>query len=348
MNPRYKLNCRLNRFKPGDNSVRRITLMLACTLFIWNSLCAAQDMSKKEMQFLRLQKRDAELTSGIDSLKIILEKQVRLIDQKKSVKNPSGNEISALMASALSISQTIENRQEIRAVIRDSLVDVRTDLYRSYTREIESLQNRLTKEPSAQSGAETEKQIHALVEKRMLVSPIARRFSFDPGKILNIRVSAATDSFERAVYQNYLQQASGEVDSFLTIIRAKQSELQSMARLEDKADAFLDEVAESRIITYNRKSLNTSPAEMRDGEIATGLDKEFFDNNSVQYNSQINEFYLVLHQLRSSGMDVSSTLAADSLLEMKPMSYTELIKRLRNLEDYLKLYRRSLSDRLKD
>jgi hypothetical protein len=342
-----KINFRLEWLKLCSGSVHLLRLLFASILFIWAGQCPAQEISGKELQFFRLQKRDADLSAGIDSLQELLQGQVRLIDQKKSSKNSSENAISGLMATALSTTQAIEIWQELRGAVRDSIGNIRIDLYRWYTREIESLQSRITKAPSARSGAETEKQIQTLVEKRMLVSPIAKRFSFDPGKILNIRVSAAADSFERAVYQNYLQQASGEVDSFLLVIKAKQSELQNMARLEDKADAFLDEVSESRIMTYNTKSASSAPVEMRDGEIAAGLDKDFFANNSIQYNSQINEFYLVLHQLRSSGMDVSSTLAADSLLEMKPMSYSELIKRLRNLEEYLKLYRRSLTERMK-
>lgn len=335
-----------DRLEPNTGLVRILILFFVCVLFLGISYCPAQVVSGKELQFFYLQKSDADLTSGIDSLQAVLQKQVRLIDQKKSSKNSSENAISGLMATALSTTQAIETRQELRNAVRDSLGIIRYELYRLYTQEIELLQNKLTREKPTYSVEVTEKQIQALVEKRMMVSPIARRFSFDPGKILNIRVSAATDSFERAVYQNYLQQASGEVDSFLLVIKAKQSELQNMARLEDKADAFLDEVSESRIMTYNTKSASSAPVDMRDGEIATGLDKEFFANNSIQYNSQINEFYLVLHQLRNSGMDVSHAMAADSLLEMKPMSYSELIKRLKNLEEYLKLYRRSLTDRM--
>ena len=119
-----------------------------------------------------------------------------------------------------------------------------------YSKKMAEIEKKLDGDISETQKKQLEKDLGILAEKRIHVFPVFRDFNFNPQKIKEINLSEADDQFEKEIFLDYLKSALAQVDSNLTIIEQKENELEDNKRLEEKANIFMGDVANSRVLGF--------------------------------------------------------------------------------------------------
>lgn len=255
-----------------------------------------QTISQLETQLISLQAKLSEARIELDSLTVIYEERIQQIDREKERQKPDQSKIGELMSEALSISDQLEAKKKEISVIEDQVQDVRRTLDRKYSQQIDSLQMLLNAEDLRGDQESLEARIMQLSEKRLLVSPIVKRLSFDPQQILQIQSDAFRDSLDAAIYTDYLTNALQEVDAHLSSVKNTREEYEQIIKLQEKTGKFLDEVAEDQyggifLATESQGGAGTRTASS-DGSGTVSLSEQ---RGIIQ--SQLQSYLAILHQL---------------------------------------------------
>lgn len=314
-------------------------------IFLLCSVLPAQELIQNENRLVQLEEAKRINDKNLDSLNIQLENYLEKIDNKKAQRVQSKDEIASLMARAFSISKKIESKELQLKKIHNNLRAIKIYLNNQYTVLIDSLQQDLTSNKSIKDEQVLEEEFLRLIEKRMQVSPILQTLSFDPKKIQDIKISATEDSLEKAIYIDYLQSALNDIDSHLISIGKKQNELEGMIRLEKKADVFISDIEDSRIFGFYEKSGENSD----NGGVDGHYNELVVNGRGKDYNSQIDNFVILLNQLYKAGVEIDMPHRDESLYsgnEAQTLEqYLELVKKTRK---YLEQYRKTVENKLNE
>ena len=296
-----------------------ITILLFC----FTGVVFGQRIAGLEEQYQRLNQRHAALMREIDSLSARMQAKVRVVRQKEQAAADK-TKLQTLTAEAFELSRQRQEKKKEAADIAERLAALRQRLYQLYSKKIDSLQ--AVKKKSGLTP-DQDRQLSLLIYRRLAYAPQLPPLSFDPGKILQIDLSRSKDTLEQSILRDYLQTSLRQVDRQLRILRQKEDEIQTMARLQNKTEEFFDEVGEGPVMAPGRESSVKAASETSNS----------YGNSDVRlsektpYTQQIN---IWLAQLSAAGLldqnETGSDRNFDALLrELKTAEQN--IRQLRQL-----------------
>lgn len=258
---------------------------------------SAQNLRQLEKQFDETQQTLTEMNRELDSLRAIYDKHTHLIDQEKSRPKPDKDKLAKLMSQGLAISDKLAKKEENISNHEEKLSILKMKLDEKYSQKIDSLQSALNSKRFKGDKESLEAQILKFSEKRLLVSPTVKKLSFDPGKILQIRLEASTDSLDAAIYADYLQNALKDINEHLSYVRGSRKEFEEIITLQEKTSDFLREVSEEQYggmyLAAGSQSQATKQATLTDPTFVGDLQSE---RSGVIY-TQFHSYLDILHQL---------------------------------------------------
>ena len=185
-----------------------------------------------------------------------------------------------------------------------------------------------------------------MAEKRILVFPLFRHFSFDPAKVKEIDLKNTDNEFEKEILIDYLLSAHAQVDSNLNIIIKKEEELEENNRLKEKADIFMGDVANSRIMGFYESSFATKASEasleetLRNGPSDTDKNWDYAMQNSV--SNTVN----FLNELEYLGMPPDELVKRFKISPENSVTTDEYLEILKSSRDFLTLYKNMLGKKI--
>lgn len=317
-------------------------------LGLFFSSALGQDILEKENNYLKLQSEKQSAEEQLDSLNLSLDKMLTKIDQAK-LKKQDEDKTAKLMSGAFSISKVIEEKEEQIKALNDSIVKLEKELNSMYSKRIALLEQQLDNDITEQEKEELERELILLAEKKISVFPLFRNFNFNPEKINEIELSEVQNNFEKEILLDYLKSALTQVDSNLTVIEKKQEELEDNRRLEEKAELFMDDVANSRILGFQE-----STSEKKEVEDPLGRYEEWNNVltngdewNYIQDNALANTMNF-LSQLEYMGMPPDERINRYKISTQTPVTSEEYLEMLKSSKQFLIIYRRMLLKKITD
>lgn len=306
-------------------------------LMIWTGLALGQNLTALEKNYHSLLEQKTSIENQRAAAQAELDRLAGRLDREKQ-QGKSDDELAAQMARAFEITRQVSGLNRRLDEINTRLADAGQLLYAACTAKLDSLMNEMDS-PGLTAGSRRglEEAIFSIAEKRMAVSPLAARFSFDPGKISRIDLSASgQDSVSLAIYRDYLRSALQEIDQQIAALHTKETEIERMQRLERRADEFLSDMADSRIVGLSESQSGSPSIRANAVDEASG---EFFLENKMDYQNQLEGFYSLLNQLQTLPLPVPSKALSDLQAGSGSQSYEELLNKIRVTQKYLELYR---------
>jgi len=298
----------------------------------------SQDLTIQEKQFEQLQTEQTILVNGIDSLNVLLNSILTKVDQQKGQANPDKKKITDLMSEALSLSKEIEKREDQLNQNDKILRELKKDLGEYYSNKIADLQKQLDKNISNGKKKIIEQELFLLANKRLLVSPIISSINFNPEKINQINLKIAQDNFEKEILKDYLQTALANVDSNLNVITKKENQLEDAKRLDEKANIFAEDVANSRVIGVYEERSSVLAAESDKNLDYTG---RIFTNRDAIENTlnQQNDLVVLANQLQQMGLNIDEKIDLQMIAPGETLSFEQYLELLKKSRDILSQYR---------
>jgi len=275
-------------------------------------------LSKMDAQIQKLQREQKNLQTRLNS-------RIRQADSLKAA-GTSEDMRAKFSAASFVISKKLEalSRSVQSAETRRNAL--RAQLYHIYTQQIDSL-SQLNK------SGQADKELFLLMGKRLQVSPFASKLHFNPQQLSAISESE-NDSLSYIIFREYLEKAGSELATEIKILREKEEEIAEIAALESKAEEFMQEMEESGML----KSVATTDAKSM--ELGTDYSGNTANaRNLVTANEQALSFFRILNQLQNN----PSPLSVDA----QPLTYSQLLEKLKAARQLLEAYRQQVSDKLK-
>ena len=305
------------------------------------SLLYGQEVLDKENKYLQLQTSKQIAEQQLDSLNQSLDVILKKIDEEKS-KNKNEIKVANLMSSALSITKKIESKEDLIQTLNSRIIKLEKELNTIYSKQMTDLEKQLHGNLNRDEKDRIEQELDLLAEKRISVVPLFYTFRFNPAKINTINVTSMTDDLEKEISLDYLESALAQVDSNITVISEKTQELEDNKRLEEKADIFMDDVAESRVLGFYESSAYSAAAE-RETDVY-GRNRYPIDKGEwayVQDNAIANTIDF-LSQLEYMGMPINDHINQFKISASELITPEEYLEILRSSNDFLKKYRNML------
>ena len=311
------------------------------------SILLGQNLEQKENTYLQLQAEKQSNQQKLDSLNQSLDHILTEIDVQKS-KNENGNGVARLMSTAFTITKNIETMENYIKETNLNILKLEKELNAIYTQHMASLEKRLNENVSKSEREKLEQELGILAEKRIRVFPLFRNFSFNPAKINDIDLSHVHDNFEKEILLDYLKSALTQVDSNLGVIQQKEEELEDNKRLEEKADLFIGDVANSRIMGFYESSLAINAQtfseddHIRGGPIDNNKDWDYALENSISNTMNF------LNQLEYLGMPPDELVSRFKISTKNPVTSDEYLEILKSSREFLTLYRNMLNKKISE
>ena len=305
------------------------------------SLLYGQELLDKENKYLQLQTSKQIAEQQLDSLNQSLDVILKKIDEEKS-KNKNEIKVANLMSSALSITKKIESKEDQIRKLNNIISKLEKELNTIYSKQMTDLEKQLQGNINRDEKDRIEQELDLLAEKRISVVPLFYTFRFNPAKINTINVTSMTDDLEKEISLDYLESALAQVDSNITVISEKTQELEDNKRLEEKADIFMDDVAESRVLGFYESSAYSAAAESETdvyGRNRYPIDKGEW--TYVQDNAIANTIDF-LSQLEYMGMPINDHINQFKISASELITPEEYLEILRSSNDFLKKYKKML------
>ncbi|HVO74351.1 MAG TPA: hypothetical protein VMT35_10040, partial [Ignavibacteriaceae bacterium] len=257
----------------------------------------SQSLESMEKNYYQLESNLKKEKAVLDSLKLVLNEKGNEIDNEKNKKNPDKDKIVELMSASITISNKYDAQQKKVAQLQTKYESAKIELDKKYSLVIDSLK-------SLQNSGEFKGDMNKLnsdilyyTETKLAVGPKISLLSFDPSKLLKIDPNKSTDSLEKAIYKEYLQDALTEVDYHLKNINEQQSEINQMLALERKTEKFLKETEFQKGVrtqTSKRNQDNLGPSSDFNTGVFGGVDNP---ENAARMTEQFKGYTLLLNQL---------------------------------------------------
>lgn len=306
------------------------------------SFLFGQDLQDKENEYLELQSSKQITQQQLESLNSSLDVILKIIDEEKS-NGKDESKTAKLMSSALSITKKVENKEEQIRILNGAIVKLEKELNTIYSKQMASLEKQLEGDITKQEKEDIEQELILLAEKRIRVFPLFHTFKFNPAKINAINMTTLNDDLEKDMSLDYLKSALAQVDSNIQVITEKTQELEDNKRLEDKADLFMDDVVEGRVLGFYESSTSSDamegPTDVYNRH-ESPIDKRE-EWNYVQDNAIANTIDF-LSQLEYMGMPPDDHINRFKISADPPLTSEEYLEILKSSCDFLKLYRNML------
>jgi hypothetical protein len=290
-----------------------------------------QSLGELEKKYERLNNQYLRENGVLDSLKNIFSLRTNVIDDEKKKANPDKDKIVDLMAGSITLSNRIEEQnRKVNLLVRD-IDNVKQQLHKRYTSIIDSLE--LKKKSDSENGDKLDAELLNYTEKKLLVAPPIPLLSFNPEKILRIDIDKTKDSKEKALYEEYLNNALNEVDELWKNTNELSSEIDQIVMLQKKTEKFLEEAElESGVI---HQQLNNVPLnDETSGNFAGGPGVR---ENVPGY--QVESYRLILNQLdfdKSVNADLDWKITTENT-KLDLREYQKLLKEVKKRLQELKL-----------
>ncbi|MFO7445307.1 MAG: hypothetical protein R6W90_03030 [Ignavibacteriaceae bacterium] len=304
----------------------------------------AQSTDELEKRFENIQLQITKEQHLTDSLNILLTQKVKQIDSEKNKKKPDNEIVVQLMSSSASISNSIDKHQERINELTERRSQFARQLIMLYNSKIDSLKKLEV------SGAKNPKDIEADIlfytEKRLLVEPGIQNLSFNPSKILTFDTNRLKDKKGKSAYAEYLQNALKEVNTILSDINEKNSEVSEILLLQKKTQKFLKEIEFEGRPGSRKYSANTEA----EGSVTpgTGRGDVFTGDEEVvaALNSKVYAYNSLLTQLafdKSISANLKWDINLDKNKDYDLNDYKDLLAELkRNLQEYKEVLKNKL------
>ncbi len=322
------------------NLIRTILVLL-----IFSSLLFAQNLPDLEKDYYATLAKFKQQQSKLDSLNERLARSATEIDNEKSQNKVNRDKLEKLMARALSLSTEIEEQQKSMEELQRSLAFKRDILSEKYTAMLDSMRAIEQSQRFTGSKHELQRRIRNIAEKRIIILPVTQSFSFDPQKIQSIQLNKAENDLEKEILTDYLQNASAEVDEWISSLQKAKLELEDMILLQEKTDEFLQDVDTEGVIGVlpaAEQNATLESADARELNFASILSEK-----SGVISLQIQAYLSLANQLdfKDSSLPTKTT-ATDLGVESRNLSLHEYLKLLKHVEDLLKQYGTILAQKL--
>lgn len=307
-------------------------VFFVCLLLMRPLQAQTPSIDLAEQHLKQLQNKAQRLQKEISVRQARMEQILNQLDKRgnRPVKSAKG------LSKAFTQSSDLTRKKRDLAAVQKEIQAERQKLYGLYGRQIDSLQQKIAVSlPRVKKKLQLE--LFRVAEKRWNVSPLARRFSFNPQKIAAIHPSQSGDSLERAIWISYIQKAVEELDRQITLLNRKKTEMRRMQRLREKTESFLSDVADNQLSAFPQST--SPPASERTETIGNTK------NYAEVMDDQNTELQLIWQQLQSANpmpLDVNKQVESDS----SAVDEQTLLKRMTLMIRYLQLYRRSVLNKL--
>ena len=201
----------------------------------------SQTLIELEDKYYQLQSDIYKEKQIIDSLLQVLENRSNLIKTEKNLPKPDNSKIVKLMAGSVTISNTLDNHQNILSQLEKTLEEIKQKLNIYYSRKIDSLNKLKIFKSSTNDVINFDNQIIELTKKKILVAPKINLLSFIPEKILEIDLNKTKDSVQKKIYLEYITNAYNEVNSLIEQVTETSKEVAQIITLQKKAKKLLDD-----------------------------------------------------------------------------------------------------------
>lgn len=308
------------------------------------SFLIGQEIPDKENEYLQLQSNKQIAEQQLDSLNQILEVTLKEIDEEKS-KHRDEDKITELMSTALTKTKEIEKKEVQIKSLNGSIIKLEKELNIIYSKRMAILERELDNDISKEERNKFEQELFLLAEKRIRVVPLFQNFKFKAEKINAIDIAGINDELEREISLDYLRSALTQVDSNIKIITEKTKELEDTKQLEEKADLFMDDIAESQVMGFYESSTAEALAETdRNDAWLTYKD----DNTEWAYaeRNAIANTIDFLSQLEYMGMPSDDRINRYKLTSDYPITAEEYLEMLKSTHDFLNIYRNMLLNKI--
>ncbi len=307
-------------------------ILILFTMFSALNFSYAQSIDNLENELSALKKSYKNETALLDSLKHILAKKAKEIDNAKKIDNADENNIKKLMASSVVIADRIYEQQEKVNSIGKEIEILKKQLDKKYTKEIDSLTAAENSDNYLGNKDDLRDRILLLTEKRVMVAPKIYSLSFNPQKILEINLSDAETLEERNIYDEYLREALAEVDDQLERVKKLNEEAAQIVTLQEKTKKFLEDTEFDSDFRRSSASVDKTSLDAHARETS-----ELFSRDDLV--PQIQSFNLLLRQLnleQSSDIKSAKSFTLDSLrTDLSLEDYHNLLQEVeKGLLDY--------------
>jgi len=192
----------------------------------------------------------------LDSLKQALEYLANQLENEASVAENSQNQQAEWYQKLKQLSESIELQKIELDELQNKLYAIKSDLAKSYSNKIDSLNQAISRTSDKKSREEIQQQIFVLSEKRLLMLPKFKSFSFDPHKIIEIDLQDSNDSLEEAIYKDYVNNARSEVIQTLHNLQNMRKEIEELLYLRERSNRFLEDMEENRPLMLSSQSFS--------------------------------------------------------------------------------------------
>ena len=304
--------------------------LFICTIYLILSTCTlglaqSASIAINEEKLIALEKTISETESKSNALRIEMDQRLKHADSLKTI----GSSEKVLMdytAASFRLSQQFENTANLLEKLKLELNQIHSTLYIQYSVKIDSLK------PLPKSS-QLDGHLFVLMSKRLQVSPLAGNLHFNPQQLATIDFNTQ-DSLSLLIYKQYLQEASRELSSEIASIENKEVEIAQIAALESKADEFMEEMEESNML----QMVSSSAEDTRENSFYGNGDIDENFGNLVTANEQARSFFYLLNSLQNN--------PSINYPESSPLSYPELLDKLRETRSFLESYQKEVIRKL--
>ncbi len=322
----------------------KTTFLFILAGIFFGNMMFAQTVAESEKQYIDRQTQIERRQSHLDSLNAILEKQVAAIDAEKQKPDSDKSTLRRLMANGLEVTEKINRfQQELAGMQRDQEI-LKENLAQKYIGILDSLQQLETAGKYSGNPQHLRQEIVSYTEKYLLLSPSFKALSFDPQEISGINLAETSDSLERAISRDYLEQAIADVDSHLQHIEKNREELENIVRLEEKTREFLEDIDDEQFGVFTQSADFAVTEQSANGVQDASPSSEGFGLSTQDQLQSIALFFDQLNIDLTENQIYSWHSPIDSA--QMTISLDEYLKLLKEAEKRLKQYHSVISNKL--
>ena len=258
--------------------------------------------TKYETKYFELNKQITNQQKILDSLNVVLQKKINVINLEKKKTDSNKTKILKLLSGTAKLTNRIEKTQKEINIISTKLNSVKNKLANIYSTKIDSVKKLNI------SKKKKDKLLIKLIEKKLFFSPKIDILTFEPKKILLMQTPK--DSVRKKIYFEYLTSAKKEVENKIKETKKLKSEIENIILLGKESQEFLEESGfDNDVVNYasanqgrtnsGDASLDYSTAGIKSERNIAGQTASFFSLiNQLNISSQNKKYSYNLESLR--------------------------------------------------
>jgi hypothetical protein len=220
----------------------------------------SQNRTELELLLERQNQILIEAEFQLDSLEQTLKNLENQLETEKQESEITQKSSAEWFQKLKQLSLTINEQKDLIHQLKEELNITKSALENSYRTSIDSLHQILTKTADVKTQEEIEQQIYILSERRLILFPAFKSFSFDPKTVATVNLQNANDSLEKAIYKDYLDNARTEITLMLQEMKNMRREIEEIIYLRERGNRFLEDLEDNRPLLVSSQSLSERSA----------------------------------------------------------------------------------------